>query len=294
MLSSPRALASPPPSSNFHAHVPLCSVRGAVTAGDAGLARRGRVLFPPGGEALYRAIARELELSESQEFLVAPCGAGVTTAFLQATTGAAGAGVDPDAALVEAAAERARAAGQWERLHYDVAPADDLPYKDAVFDVVVGEIGVAAVAEPEKAVRELARVLRPRGRIALVQLAWVRRIDAERERLLVEHLGVRPYLLVEWKQMLRDAGIVDLRVEDWSDAAEALLSRSALAGGLAGAASLGDRAALLWRALRRRGWEGVRESLGWGHELRRLILRERVLELSLVTGSRWEVAEEDV
>ncbi len=264
-----------------------------MKAGEAGFARsRGRVLFPPGGEPLYRAIARVLELEASQEFLVAPCGGGVTTAFLQALSGAAGAGVDPDEELVAEAAEHARDVARAGRLHYDVAPLDDLPYKDAIFDVAVGEIGLAAGAAPERAVQELARVLKPGGRIALVQLAWVRRIDEERERLLVEHLGVRPYLLVEWKQMLREAGIVDLHVEDWSDAAEALLSRSAVAGGLAGAASLGDRAALLWRALRRRGWEGVRESLGWGHELRRLILRERVLELSLVTGTRWEADQE--
>lgn len=264
-----------------------------MRAGEAGFARsRGRVLFPPGGEPLYRAIARVVELEASQEFLVAPCGGGVTTAFLQALSGAAGAGVDADETLVAEALEHAREAGRLERLHYDVAPLDDLPYKDAVFDVVVGEIGLAASPAPERAVSELARVLKTGGRIALVQLAWVRRIDEERERLLVEHLGVRPCLLVEWKQMLRDAGVVDLHVEDWSDAAEALLSPSAVSGGLSGAASVGDRAAVLWRALRRRGLEGVRDSLGWGHELRRLILREHVLELSLVSGTRWDTETE--
>ncbi len=257
--------------------------------GEAGFARaRGRVLFPPGGEPLYREIALHTGLDRDQEFLVAPCGGGVTTAFLQALTGAAGAGVDPDEVLVAEATEYAREAGRAERLHYDVAPLEDLPYKDAIFDVVVGEIGLAVSAEPERAVRELTRVLKPRGRIALVQLAWARRIDEERERLLVEHLGVHPWLLVEWKQMLRDAGVVELHVEDWSDAAEALLSPSAVSGGLSGANSVGDRAAVLWRALRRRGLGGVRESLGFGHELRRLILREHVLELSLVMGTRWD------
>ncbi len=258
----------------------------------AGHSRR-RVLFPPGGEALYREIAGQLDVHADKEFLVVPCGAGVTTSFLESLTGAVGAGVDPDPALVEAAAGRARAAGVADRLHYDVAPLEDLPYKDAVFDVALGEIGLAAAADPERAVHELGRVVRPRGMIALVQLAWVTRVDEERERLLVEHLGVRPYLLVEWKQMLRDAGVVDLHVEDWSHAAEALLFPSPKAGGLVGAASLGDRAALIWRAWRRRGLGGLREYLGWGHELRRLILREHVLRLSLVTGTRWEDAPEE-
>ena len=265
-----------------------------MTPGDRSIAwGGGRVLFPPGGESLYRQIARIVELGEAQEFLVVRCGGGVTTAFLQDLTGASGAGIDPDPEMVETATERARAAGRAERLHFDVAPLDDLPYKDDVFDVGVGEIGLAAAADPELAVRELVRVVKPGGRVALVQLAWVRRIDATRERLLVEHLGVCPYLLVEWKQMLREAGVVELRVEDWSHAAEALVSPSAIAGGLAGADSLADRAALLWRALRRRGLAGVRNALGWGHELRRLILRERVLELSLITGTRWDMATEE-
>lgn len=260
-----------------------------MTAEDEGLIGTGRrVLFPPGGEALYRHIVRQVELAPGREFLVAPCGTGVTTAFLQAFTHAAGAGVDPDEGLVAMASERARATGAAERLHFDVAPLEDLPYKDAVFDVVIGELGLGAAAEPERAVHELARVLRPRGIVALVQLAWVRRVEPEQEALLVEHLGVRPYLLVQWKQMLREAGIVDLHVEDWSHAAEALLSPSGVAGGIEGAISFADRAAVLWRALRRKGIGGVRESLHWGHDLRRLILRERVLELSLITGTRWE------
>ncbi len=265
-----------------------------MSSGRARAARAGRrVLFPPGGEALYRQIARQLDLQAGQDFLVVPCGAGVTTSFLESLTEAAGAGVDPEPALVETAAARARAAGLAERLHYDVAPLEDLPYKDAVFDVALGEIGLAAAADPARAVAELARVVRPQGKVALIQLAWVNSVDEEREQLLIEHLGVTPYLLVEWKQMLRDAGVVDLHVEDWSHAADALLSPSPIAGGVVGAASFGDRAALLWRALRRRGLEGVRESLGWGHELRRLILREHVLGLSLVTGTRWQTAERE-
>ena len=42
-------------------------------------------------------------------------------------------------------------------------------------------------------------------------------VDADRKEQLVQHLGARPMLLVEWKQLLRDAGVVDLHVEDWSD-----------------------------------------------------------------------------
>ena len=34
--------------------------------------------------------------------------------------------------------------------------------------------------------------------------------------LLVERLGLRPHLLVQWKRMLRDVGVVDVQVQDWT------------------------------------------------------------------------------
>src|SRR5690606_31999480 len=77
-----------------------------------GLARLGpRGVLPPGGEELYRHVARLVELGPEREFLVVPCGHAVTTEFLARTTGATGAGVDPDAELVERAVERAKEAG---------------------------------------------------------------------------------------------------------------------------------------------------------------------------------------
>jgi ubiquinone/menaquinone biosynthesis C-methylase UbiE len=49
------------------------------------------------------------------------------------------------------------------------APAEDLPFDDATFDVVVSTLVLCGVADQPRAVRELRRVLRPEGRLLVVE-----------------------------------------------------------------------------------------------------------------------------
>ena len=250
-----------------------------------------RLSFPPGGEALYRSILRLVELPEGSEFLLVPCGRGRSALFVAESTGAAGAGADPDEIMVAVASNRAKDAGLAGRLHFEQAPLDELPYQDAVFDMSLGEIELGAARDPDAAVAELARVTKPGGTVVLVQLVWLRALEDERRAGLIEHLGVRPLMLVEWKQMLREAGITDLHVEDWSDSA-ASQSRPSVLGGLAELFTFRGKLRLLPRAWRRWGWRGVRAVLSRERELRRLIEDEQVLGVSLIKGTRAEATME--
>lgn len=244
-----------------------------------------RLSFPPGGEALYRSILRLLELSEDSEFLVVPCGRGRSALFVSESTGSAGAGADPDPVMVSVATDQVKAAGLAGQLHFEQAPLDELPYHDAIFDVSLGEIEMAAARDPDTAVRELVRVTKPGGTVVLIQLIWLQSVEEDRQRELVDRLGVRPLMLMEWKQMLREAGIVDLHVEDWSDSA-ASRSRPSVLGGLAELFTFQGRLRLLPRAWRRWGWKGVRALMSRERELRELLTDEQVLGVSLIKGTR--------
>ena len=246
-------------------------------------------VFPPGGEALYRKIALHAELATGQIVLDAACGRGVSTEFLAATYGVEAHGLDPEPALVQEAEKRTRGTAHGERLHYESGPLDDLPYRSGIFDVAVGEVGLAASVDPARAVRELARVTRPMGSVVLVQLIWTGDVDERRREILVQHLGARPLLLVEWKQLLRDAGVVELHVEDWSDYASPF--RPAIKGpfhDFAEIFTLAQKLSILRRAFRRWGWRGVRGAVLREQEIHRLLTRRRVLGLSLIKGTRWE------
>jgi len=67
--------------------------------------------------------------------------------------------------LLERARRRADADGL--PLTTQVADAEDLPFEDASFDVVLSTLGVMFTPNPERAARELLRVVRPGGRIGL-------------------------------------------------------------------------------------------------------------------------------
>lgn len=58
------------------------------------------------------------------------------------------------------------------------APAEDLPFDDATFDTVVSTLVLCGVADQPRAVREIRRVLKPGGRLLVVE-----HVRADTERL---------------------------------------------------------------------------------------------------------------
>jgi ubiquinone/menaquinone biosynthesis C-methylase UbiE len=62
---------------------------------------------------------------------------------------------------------RMRAAAEGLSVRFESADAEDLPYSDGSFDVVLSTFGVMFTSDQEKAAAELARVCAPGGRIGL-------------------------------------------------------------------------------------------------------------------------------
>jgi SAM-dependent methyltransferase len=88
------------------------------------------------------------------------CGPGHVAARA-ADRGAVASGVDIAAAMVEIA-RRAHPG-----IEFTVAPAEQLPHADGAFDAIVSNFGLPHFADPEVTVRELRRVTRRGGRVAL-------------------------------------------------------------------------------------------------------------------------------
>ena len=59
-----------------------------------------------------------------------------------------------------------------------IAPAEDLPFPDGAFDTVVTTLVLCTVTDPERALAEIRRVLRPGGR-----LLFMEHVRADGERL---------------------------------------------------------------------------------------------------------------
>src|SRR6476661_6928451 len=112
--------------------------------------------------------------------LVEACGIGPGMRVLDVAAGtgnasipAAQTGADVTASdltpeLLDAGRERAKAAGV--ELEWEVADAEQLPFEDASYDVVMSSIGAMFAPHHQPVADELVRVCRPGGTIAL--LSW--------------------------------------------------------------------------------------------------------------------------
>lgn len=107
---------------------------------------------------------RRLDPRPGERILDLATGTGWTSRLV-ARRGAAVTGVDIAAGLLDAA--RAQAAAEGLAIDYRLGDAEQLPFEDGAFDAVVSTCGVMFASRPEVAAAELARVVRPGGRIAL-------------------------------------------------------------------------------------------------------------------------------
>ena len=134
------------------------SMRASWIAGDCGAIAR-----EIGAPEAERFVAR-MELEPGARVLDIACGTGNVTIPL-ARRGARATGLDMMPDLLEEA--RARAAREGLRIRFDEGFAETLPYADASFDVLVSMFGIMFSPLPAAVVSEMARVLRPGGRLAL-------------------------------------------------------------------------------------------------------------------------------
>ena len=134
---------------------------------------------------MSRALPDRLVVDESASPRVLDCGTG-TGAFLSAFADAAGGqpelhGVDLSPAMLDAARETLAKRGHTASLRR--AELTRLPYPDAHFDVVMAAHVVEHLADPEAALAEMRRVLKPGGLMVVcitrdsvigraVQLRW--------------------------------------------------------------------------------------------------------------------------
>ena len=243
------------------------------------------------GEELYREVADLIEAGSGTELLVVGCGEGITAEWLAQRTGAAVTGVDPDSTRIAQAEARRRDSASESIVAFEAAPLEDLPHETAVFDAAVAETEIAAAPDPARAFAELVRVTKPLGRVVALLPTWTSEIESDDREDLVQRLGLRPRLLVEWKQMLRAAGLVDLVVQDWSDggpSATAHTPREAMP-----ALTWRQKAQITGRAWRRRGWRAARGAVRRELELLEDLSRERALGFQLVVGTKWPHPREE-
>src|SRR5919106_1542479 len=121
----------------------------------------GPLLFEP----FAKHVAERVRLLQPERILETAAGTGIVTrAVNKAVPNATIVATDINPAVVAFAAEQAHA----ERVTFQQADAQDLPFRDATFDLVLCLFGVMFFPDKVRANAEAARVLRRGGRYILV------------------------------------------------------------------------------------------------------------------------------
>jgi len=123
-----------------------------------------RQMFAP----VTRALVEDALIGGGQTVLDIATGPGEPALSVAALVGPGGkvTGIDPVPEMV-AAARRATESLDLSNAQFEVAPADRLPFPDQSFDAVISRFGAMFFPSPVDALREMLRVLKPGGKIAL-------------------------------------------------------------------------------------------------------------------------------
>ena len=139
-------------------------------------------------------------------FAMARGGAGRVTAF------------DPSAQMLSVVAREAAARGH-QALDTEAGSAELLPFSDATFDIVVTRYSAHHWAHVPRAMAQCARVLKPKGRMVVIDVTAPEEPVLDTALQAIEFLRdgshVRNYRVSEWIAMFRAAGFQAPSVDGW-------------------------------------------------------------------------------
>jgi len=154
---------------------------------------------------------RELcHIDKGQYVLEVGCGTGMTACYLAKRHSCRVVGVDISEGMIDWSTKRAKRARVEDRVEFKVGDAQDLPFKDALFDAVICE-SVTAFVDKQKALSEYVRVTKPGGYIGLNEVTWIKAAPPEVVKYLSRALGKAEFLTSDgWKELLEGAGLKDI------------------------------------------------------------------------------------
>jgi demethylmenaquinone methyltransferase / 2-methoxy-6-polyprenyl-1,4-benzoquinol methylase len=128
-------------------------------------------------QAWRRYAVRQAAIKPTDVVLDVACGTGDLTEAMAAAGAARVTGLDYTPAMLDVARHRLqskrRRGGEWgetaKRITYMQGDAQSLPFDNASVDVVSIAFGIRNVGDPLKAIREFRRVLRPSGRLVILE-----------------------------------------------------------------------------------------------------------------------------
>ena len=168
------------------------------------------------GADLQRVAALAAEGRHS-DVLDLGCGAGHVT-FAAATAGASVVAYDVSQPMLDVVEQEARRR-ELGRVQTRRGPAEQLPFADATFDLVVTRFSAHHWSDVPAAMREVRRVLKSGGKLVVIDV--VAAADPlydtvlQTVEILRDFSHVRDYGIKEWRDMLNQSGFCVATIDQW-------------------------------------------------------------------------------
>jgi arsenite methyltransferase len=166
-----------------------------------------------GGLRATRELVELCHIRQETYVLEVGCGIGTTSCFLANEYGCQVLAVDIFDRMVARASERVKKRGVHTRVEFKVADAQQLPFEEARFDVVLDESVMAFVANKQQAMSEYLRVARRGGYIGLNEVAWIKTPPPDLVRYITLIMAGADFLTGEgWTALLESSEVNELQV----------------------------------------------------------------------------------
>ncbi len=170
-----------------------------------------------GGREATEYLVAKLDLEPEHRVLDVGCGIGGAVRYIANHVGCQVTGIDITAEFIQTAITLTKLVGLEANARFKVGSALSLPYEDNHFDAVVTLHAAMNIAERPLLYREMARVLKPGGKMALYDVMKQQEGELRFPVPWADTPNIS-YLLTadETAELLQEAGLTVLQVDDRS------------------------------------------------------------------------------
>ncbi|MDY6894198.1 MAG: methyltransferase domain-containing protein [Thermotogota bacterium] len=161
-----------------------------------------------GGLKATKELINLCDIGKGKYVLDVGCGVGITPCYIAKKYDCKVVGIDILEKMVDSSKKRAEREGIDERVEFRLADAQNLPFEDDFFDVVISEDAIAIMEDKKGVISECVRVTKKGGYVGLCSMSWIKASPPE----LVEDLSFFGDIPTfdGWQELLKDSGLRDV------------------------------------------------------------------------------------
>ena len=174
-------------------------------------------ILHPGGLELSARLAEVAHIKSDSRVLDIASGRGTTPCFLSRRHDCRIIGIDLSLVSASLAEKKAKNEGVAQKVRFAVSDAECLPFADSSFDVVISECAFSLLPDKNTGAEEIARVLKPGGRLAITDVVLQFPLSTElKMQVLHDSCFSGAETLEGYKEIFSRAGLVEDIIEDHS------------------------------------------------------------------------------